>query len=246
MKRFFLIILMPVILAGLFSCGAKSIPVVGISCSHPNPGSDRIQTTYTQAILRAGGVPLILPTIETAAQAEEILSRIDAILFSGGEDVNPSWYGEAVWNETVETNPVRDRSDSLLARAALASGKPVLGICRGGQLLNVILGGSLYQDIPSQVAGTHTHRNTYHKIGIEKGSVLDTIFGKDSITVNSLHHQAVMTPAPGITVTAWSDDGIVEAWEYRQIWAFQFHPEKLLKDDYSWLPVFKAFLARVK
>lgn len=245
MKR--LLIILSVISACLTTaCNfSGKAPVVGISCGHSAKGTDNLSSNYTKAILRAGGIPFIIPTIETAAQAEAVLSCLDGVVFSGGEDVNPAWYGEEVWNETVHTNPVRDRSDSLLARAALASGKPILGICRGEQLLNVMLGGSLYQDIPSQVAGAHIHRDTVHMASIVKGSVLSRIFDGDSVLVNSYHHQAVKAHAPGIVIGAWSDDGIVEAWENKQVWGFQFHPEKMLPDDERWLPLFKAFVSRL-
>ena len=150
-----------------------------------------------------------------------------------------------MWNETVEIDSVRDRSDSLLARAALACGKPVLAICRGSQLMNVILGGSLYQDLPSQFSGSVAHSGKTHKIALEEGSVLAGLYGTDSLTVNSMHHQAVKDPAPGIRITARSADGIVEAWETPQIVAVQFHPEKMLAaGDSAWLPLFKAFVSR--
>ena len=228
------------------ACGRRSAPLVGISCSHSGSTTDALSQNYSQAILRAGGIPVIIPTLGSAEEAERVLARLDGIVFSGGEDVNPAWYGEEVLNETVGINHPRDHSDSLLARAALRSGKPVLAICRGEQLMNVILGGSLYQDIPSQIPEAHEHRGVSHKIELQGESILSRIFGPDSLTVNSRHHQAVKVPAPDIRVTAWSDDGIVEAWETKQIWAVQFHPEGLLREDDSWLPLFSAFIDRMK
>ena len=186
---------------------------------------------------------MVIPTVSDEAQAAAVMESVEGIVFSGGEDVNPAWYGEEVWNETVEIDFVRDRSDSLLARAALACGKPVLAICRGSQLMNVILGGSLYQDLPTQHPGVVAHSGAGHKIGIEEGSVLARVYGLDSLTVNSFHHQAVKEPAPGIRVTARAADGIVVAWETPQIIAVQFHPEKMLAaGDSTWLPLFRAFV----
>jgi putative glutamine amidotransferase len=229
------------------ACGRKgSAPLVGISCSRTHVGTDQLSPNYSQAVLKAGGVPVILPTISTSEQARELLSRVDGIIFSGGVDINPAWYGEEVWNETVEVDPVRDRSDSLLARAALESGKPVLAICRGEQLMNVMLGGSLYQDIPTQLPDAHVHRSIRHKMGIMEGSFLAQLFGTDSLEVNSFHHQAVKDLAPGLTLSACSDDGIVEAYENEQIWAVQFHPEGMLREDDTWLPLFVAFLDRIR
>lgn len=243
MKRFLLIF--AVILAAL-SCGRNGRPLVGISCNFLEPGIDFSYENYSNAILKAGGIPVNIPTLSTEEQARDLLSRLDAIILSGGEDVPPSWYGEEIWNETVVLQPIRDRSDSLLGRAALASGKPILGICRGGQLLNVLLGGNMYQDIPSQVAGAHTHRGVNHSIGLEKGSFLDKIFGADSLTVNSTHHQAAKDLAPGVKLAALSDDGIVEAWENGQVWSVQFHPEAMLAEDDRMLPLFEAFIHRLR
>ena len=230
----------------VFSCGRGGKPVVGISCSYKASGGDYLSEHYTRAILRAGGVSVIIPTISSEEDAAGIVAKLDGVVFSGGEDIAPSWYGEAVLNETVKVVPIRDRSDSLLARAALASGKPILGICRGGQMVNVLLGGNLYQDIPSQLPEAHTHKGVSHGIGLEEGSFLKDIFGEDSLTVNSTHHQAVRDLAPGVKLAALSDDGIVEAWETPQVWAVQFHPESLLAEDDRWLPLFQTFIDRVE
>lgn len=243
MKRILLFAAM-ILLA--LSCGRSGKPVVGISCNYEAPGRDYLSVNYSRAILKAGGIPVILPTISSEEDATELISKLDGVLFSGGEDVPPSWYGEAVWNETVEMEPIRDHSDSLLVRAALSAGKPILGICRGEQLMNVLLGGSLYQDIPSQLPEAHTHRGVSHKIGLEEGSFLKDIFGVDSLSVNSFHHQAAKELAPGAKLAALSDDGIIEAWESPQVWAVQFHPEALLAKDDKWLPFFQAFIAKIR
>lgn len=245
MKRLAFYLMLVVV--GLCACDRKgSVPLVGISCSRSSGGTDQLSPNYSQAVLKAGGIPVILPTISTPEQAKELLSRVDGIIFSGGVDINPAWYGEEVWNETVVVDPVRDRSDSLLARGALELGKPVLAICRGEQLMNVMLGGSLYQDIPTQIEDAHIHRNTRHKMGIVEGSFLSNLFGTDSLEVNSFHHQAVKDLAPGLILSACSDDGIVEAYENEQIWAVQFHPEGMLREDDTWLPLFVAFLDRIR
>ncbi|MBO6169826.1 MAG: gamma-glutamyl-gamma-aminobutyrate hydrolase family protein [Bacteroidales bacterium] len=234
--------------AVISACTAPSLPIVGISCSRSKSGGTLLPTTYSDAIRMAGGVPVVIPTVCTVAEAEAALAAVDGIMFSGGEDVNPAWYGEEVWNETVEVDSVRDRSDSILARAALASGKPVLAICRGSQLLNVVLGGSLYQDIPTQCPSGVCHRGgAMHNIGLAAGSILSRIFGPDSLNVNSMHHQAVKDPAPGITITGRAADGTVEAWETPQIWAVQFHPEKMLAaGDERWIPLFESFVDRLR
>ena len=228
----------------MLGCTPVSKPLVGITCSRSGSGSTLLPTTYTDAVSRAGGVPVVIPTVTDESQAAAVLADLDGIVFSGGEDVSPEWYGEEVLNQSVEIDSVRDRSDSLLARAALASGKPVLAICRGSQLMNVILGGSLYQDLPSQKGITHS--DVEHSISVAQGSFLARIYGTDSLNVNSMHHQAVKDEAPGITVCSRSADGIVEAWETSTIWAVQFHPEKMLAaGDERWLPLFEAYVKSI-
>ena len=228
------------------ACSAPKTPLIGISCSRGAGGATQLATTYTEAVQRAGGIAVVLPTLQDAAQAEAVLGKLDGLILSGGEDVQPGWYGEEVWNETVYVDSLRDRSDSLLARAALAAGKPILAICRGAQLMNVLLGGSLYQDLPSQFGTAVAHGGgVEHRIGLEPGSVLASLYGTDSLTVNSFHHQAVKDPAPGINITARSADGLPEAFETGRVWAVQFHPEKMLQQgDSSWISLFGAFVRR--
>ena len=240
MKRFLL--LLSCFLAA--ACTQSKAPLIGITCSRSESGATILSSSYTEAVAKAGGVPVVIPTVGTREEADAVLAGLDGVAFSGGEDVNPAWYGEVILNETVYMDPVRNVSDSLLARAALASGKPVLGICRGEQLLNVMLGGSLYQDIPTQLPGNVGHGGgAVHKIGAEQGSVLARLFGTDSLEVNSFHHQAVKDPAPGIRVTARSADGVVEAYEAEHILAVQFHPEKMIQDgDDKWVSLFERFL----
>ncbi len=234
---FLLLLLIP-------ACSARKAPVIGISCARSASGATQLATTYTEAIVRAGGVAVVLPTVASSGEAERLLDILDGIVFSGGEDVSPAWYGESVWNETVHIDTLRDHSDSLLTRAALASGKPILAICRGAQLVNVMLGGSLYQDLPTQLGSSVTHGGgASHEITLEAGSVLQDIFGTGSIQVNSFHHQAVKDLAPGLTVTARAADGVVEAYEAPRIWAVQFHPEKMLQaGETRWLPLFERFV----
>ena len=244
MKR---IIFLFALLSLLASCG-KQAPLVGISSGRSAAGLSTLSPNYPNAILRAGGVPVIFPTIDTEEAAEALVASVDAVVFSGGPDIDPSYYGETFWNETVQVDTLRDVSDLLLMKAALASGKPILGICRGEQLLNVVLGGSLIQDIPTQVDTVVKHSGgALHRIGVEKGSVLYKLFGEDSLTVNSSHHQAVNRVAPGVRVTAHAPDGIVEAYEYGdRLIAVQFHPEGMVRTDESWLALFRHFLSMVR
>ena len=242
MKRCILLIT----LLAMTACQHARLPLVGISCSRNASGGSTLSAAYSNAIAQSGGIPVILPTVSDPAVAASLLEELDGIVFSGGEDVDPSRYGETFWNETVRVDTLRDVSDFLLAEAAVASGKPILAICRGAQLMNVVLGGTLYQDLPTQVAGVIEHRgDVRHKIGVEQGSILFGLFGKDSLEVNSSHHQAVKDPAPGINITARSADGLPEAFETGRVWAVQFHPEKMLQQgDSSWISLFGAFVRR--
>jgi putative glutamine amidotransferase len=246
MKKYLAFFLLAVL--ALTACSAPKKPVIGITCSRSSAGSTLLATAYTEAVSKAGGVAVVLPTVSTREEADALLAALDGVIFSGGEDVNPAWYGEEILNETVHIDAVRDHSDSLLARAALSSGKPLLGICRGEQLLNVMMGGSLYQDIPSQVPQTVGHSGgATNRIALEGESLLSRLYGADSLVVNSFHHQAVKDPAPGIRITARSDDGLVEAYETDQVWAVQFHPEKLLqKGEEKWLKLFEAYVERCR
>ena len=241
MKR---IVLLFAILA-VAGCSNKA-PLIGISGSYMPTGGTSLNTNYSQAVSRAGGVPVIIPTVSSREEADAVLAVLDGIVFSGGEDLGPWLYGEDIYNETVFVDSVRDVSDVFLAQAALDSHKPILAICRGEQLMNVVLGGSLYQDIPDQLPDNVGHGGTTHKIGIEAGSILASLFGTDSLEVNSTHHQAVKDLAPGLKVTAHSPDGIVEAYEGDNLIAVQFHPEKLVRTDAKWLALFKLFIKKAR
>ena len=143
-----LMLFLSVMLAGCRSAGK---PVVGISSSWDDARVVSLNDSYVATVRAAGGVPVVLPPVRNAAEAAEALALADALILSGGEDVDPARYGEAVLDSTVEVNAPRDTSDFLLAAEAMRRGIPILGICRGSQLLNVFFGGSLYQDLPGQI-----------------------------------------------------------------------------------------------
>ncbi len=245
----------------LAGCARGGAPVVGISAGWDRGRID-VSDAYAVAVRAAGGVPVVLPPVLSFHEAVEALSHVDALILTGGEDVDPARYGEGIWNETVEVNYRRDTSDFLLARAALDAGLPILGICRGEQLMNVVLGGTLYQDLPTQyttqktsVNGTASaikHRQSEpdgvgtHMIYLEPDSRLREILGADSLMVNSFHHQAVKEPGAGVRVVARAADGVVEAWEYDGIVCVQFHPELLYArgGDTTFLPIFQDLVHR--
>ena len=231
---------------------ARRKPVIGVVPGCQNADYSIVNRTYTDAILRAGGIPVILPQIEGEAAPVEILGRIDGIMFTGGVDVDPALYGEEVLNESVEIDRRRDSIEMDYAKAALGKRMPILAICRGEQMMNVVLGGSLYQDLPTQKPGEVAHKQKEsgsvptHAIILTDGSAFRMIMGSDTLRVNSFHHQAVKVLSGKVKVTAVSEDGIVEAYEsaVKGQWliAVQFHPEMLVRADDRWLPLFKAFV----
>ncbi|MBI3962288.1 MAG: gamma-glutamyl-gamma-aminobutyrate hydrolase family protein [Deinococcus sp.] len=193
---------------------------------------------YVRAIVAAGGLPLELPLVP-GELAEEYLELVDGLLFTGGKDLSPMLYGEEPHQGLGEIDVARDEFEMSLARAALKRDLPLLGICRGIQTLNVAAGGTLYQDLPSQLPQSLKHEQktdrqyTSHSVQIVPGSHLADMFGL-SMKVNSHHHQAVKAVAPGFQVTARASDGVIEAIEMagqRFMVGVQWHPEALV-DDY--------------
>lgn len=211
-------------------------PVIGISSTWGGGSSTSVPLTYVESVIRSGGVPMVIPLTNDAEQLSVMLDRVDAVIMTGGEDIDPlKWYGEEPLPAMGSIVPERDSFDITLIRMAVERGMPLLGICRGHQLLNVAFGGTLYQDIPSQVKASRiNHRqkapSSYgtHTIKIEEGSLLHKQIGLTSVAVNSFHHQAVKDVAPGFKATAWSVDGVVEAIEKLDsdnVFGVQFHPE---------------------
>jgi len=198
---------------------------------------NRRMSDYVESIRRAGGEPIeVVPGTETAAQ---ILSRVDGLMLTGGGDVDPTIYGEEPHGTFEAAEDGRDQFEIELSRAAVESGIPFLAICRGMQVLNVAMGGTLIQDIPSQVRGALDHsireprHHIAHEVWVAKGSQLSTLLADhmedgETCHVNSRHHQSVKQAAKGFEVTATSPDGVVEAMEKTDspfCVAVQWHPE---------------------
>lgn len=213
-----------------------TVPRIGLTTT-PSVLEDRpveaLDRPYVDAVAAAGGVPLLLPVLDPG-RAATVVEGLDGLLLSGGGDVDPAWYGCVASPHVRKVQAERDGWEMALLRAALARGLPVLGICRGAQLLNVAAGGSLVQHLPdvSDLAHCVDDRcnEEVHDVRIEAGSRLHTVVGSDGFGVNSLHHQAVSRLGHGLVAVAWADDGTVEAIEgitpVRML-GVQWHPELL-------------------
>jgi len=191
---------------------------------------------YFDAIEDAGGAVLPVPLVSSEERLRALYDRCDAVLLPGGPDVEPQLYGETVREDCdVHTNPEQDFVDLALARWALTDGKPLLAICRGMQVLNVALGGTLWQDLGRQLEGTLEHRHeprqeVVHDIETVVGSRLRDVVGAERIPVNSLHHQGLRDVAPSLAVSARTSDGLVEGVEHTEhpfAVGVQCHPEEL-------------------
>ena len=200
-------------------------------------GLPRVQLNaqYVEAVEGAGGTAILLTPAQGKASIRRILGVCHGLLLTGGEDVEPARYGEAPIPELAEVNPARDEMEIAAVREALRREMPVLAICRGIQLLNVALGGTLYQDIPAQLGGDLLHEQQapvnerWHAGRVEPGSGLARIFGTTRLTINSFHHQAIRDLAPGLVATVWAEDGVIEGAEGRgRPWMYgvQWHPER--------------------
>jgi len=214
-------------------------PVVAVTAPRRQvEGRERVtlNTAYVRALDRAGLVPLALPTMLAPERAVAALSGsgVRGLVLTGGEDVEPALYGATPHPRLEDTDPTRDAAELALIAAARERRLPILAICRGIQILNVALGGTLYQDLGSERPGpvTHAGDDSRHAVRVEPGSLLERTLGTRAATVNSRHHQAIRNLAPGLRAVAWADDGVIEAAEpvdAASPWtlAVQWHPEDL-------------------
>ncbi|MCI8601203.1 MAG: gamma-glutamyl-gamma-aminobutyrate hydrolase family protein [Oscillospiraceae bacterium] len=201
-----------------------------------------LPASYGLAVSAAGG----LPVLSMEQRPEELAELCDGLLLSGGEDMDPKWYGEEVLNSSVTIDALRDAHEMPLAKAFLERRKPILAICRGFQVLNVVLGGDLWQDLPEQLGFNHSDSRLRHPCKAAEGSLLYGLYGGE-FKVNSTHHQAVRKLGEGLWATAWSVEGIVEGYEHKSlpIWGTQFHPERLTGPYYDGrTPDFAAYFAK--
>jgi putative glutamine amidotransferase len=236
-------------------------PIIGITCGEIHnqtepwsPVAFGQSQTYVNAIIGAGGIPLLLPLSASEDILRPLYDLLDGICFAGGNDLNPKLYNQKPYESVTDYSPLRDTTEQMLLRWTLQDKKPLLAICRGMHLLNVEFGGTLYQDIPVDVPDSLDHNastkletleDLSHKLRIDPHSKLATILGEATIGTNTHHHQAIHKLGATIQATAWAEDTIIEAIEidgYPFAIGVQAHPESLVDVEPRWALLFASFV----
>ena len=231
-------------------------PVIGISAPlHPESRGYRISHCYADAVTEAGGIALLLPAVTAPEDVELLLQNLDGVLIPGGPDVDPLFYGEEPRQGLGLVIRSNDVFEMHLLKAARAAHKPILCVCRGVQVLNVTFGGTLIQDIPSQLPEALRHMqipvdraDPTHSVDIVKDSYLYEAFGTETVLTNSFHHQCINKVAPGFSVSAKARDGVIEAIEVKEerILGVQWHPEEMVHAHPEHLRLFKQLVDAAK
>lgn len=231
------------------------IPVIGILAEIDNKKTLTLKHGYDTAIEKCGGLPLIFPYVEEEEVVQRFMDLCDGFLFSGGADISPSIYGEDKKDTCGEIQAYRDALEVKIMEKAIASKKPILCICRGMQLLNAVLGGTLYQDLESEFISNVCHRKDQaeecleHEVNVLPNTPLYGIVGSDRMRANSFHHQAIKALSKQLRAMAVADDSIIEA-VYQDdgayICGYQWHPEKLFERDANNQAIFVSFVNECK
>lgn len=228
--------------------------IIGIVASmEVNTDRYHVSLDHITAITRAGGIPIVLPYTKQLGQVKKYLELIDGLYLIGGDDLDPDYYGKEPIPELGPVLPERDEFEIKMTEQALAAGKPFLGVCRGAQILNVAMGGDMYQDIQAEYDTTqlqHTQKapkeHGSHHVNILKGSRLHQLTKRTTLKVNSWHHQANKSISPGYQVVAQANDGIIEAIESKEslfVLGVQWHPEIMAgHDDLASIRIYQGFI----
>lgn len=240
-----------------------SLPIIGISSgfefdqNYLFKGYPRLMLNrdYPRSIEAAGGIPLVLPLSQNYDVVREQVRRVDAVLLSGGQDVNPLIYNQEPHEKLNNISPERDAFELLVLQAAVELKKPVMGICRGSQIMNAYFGGTLFQDNSLKEGAYIKHAQSanpqqpIHHVTVEADSFLAKAVGKTEFLINSFHHQSIDKVAPGFKAIASAHDGVVEGIEATGdhfMFAVQWHPEMMSAEDVPSQSIFKAFINQVK
>jgi putative glutamine amidotransferase len=235
---------------------ARIVAITATSRMDEDSRRVRLSMSYVEAIESAGLVPIVIPPLSSTESASTILSMVDGLLLTGGEDVNPSRYGAIPHPKLKTVNDERDSTEIALVLEAKRRHTPVLAICRGVQVVNVALGGTLIQDIGAECPNSLNHddgsprRARTHGISVSPGSITARALGTTQCSVNSLHHQSVKDVTPDLRVSATATDGIIEGLESNDpdwwLLAVQWHPEEMINSAEPWdRGIFRAFAERL-
>lgn len=230
-------------------------PLIGITTRNGKDGDRHpmtvLQHSYIRAVLQAGGLPIMIPNIFDEEDFLDLYSRLNGILFSGGGDVSLAYFNGSDHPRIGEVDESRDTTEITLMRTAVNDGKPILGICRGAQVMNIAMGGTLYTHIYDQLKGALDHaypgslrKAIVHPVNVDETTRSAEIFGETLLNVNSLHHQGLKDIAPGLKATGYAPDGLVEVVEipdHPYAVAVQWHPE-WLTDQPAMQRLFRSFV----
>lgn len=220
-------------------------PIIALASSYQGSNTIALRQTYFNAIYDAGGIPVPLERTVDPATIARYAADFDGFFFTGGVDVDPARYGEEITGEGVEIDAARDAFELALYEAVKDSGKPILGVCRGIQVLNVACGGTLHQHIEGHRQTPIPATERPQHVTVTPGTRLHALVGVDEMAVNSFHHQAIKDIAPGLIVTAVEDDGTIEAMEdpsHPFFVGVQWHPEHYHRMDRTSSAIFEAFV----
>lgn len=233
-------------------------PVIGLTAQNEyqvNRKINRLNYTYVKAVLEAGGIPIIIPVMEEEGILKDYLDLVDGLIFTGGEDVSSLYFDEEPIKEVSSTDLDRDKSEMELFHLAYEKNIPMLGICRGLQLINIGLGGDIYQDLFKDIPDAIGHvflknaHEPHHTIKIEKDSILYEAFGKETLLINSIHHQSIRKLGKNLKATSTASDGVIESAEAtdgRHIYGVQWHPEAMGIKYKEYYKLFECFLEKCK
>ena len=230
-------------------------PIIGLLAEVEDTCYSGVRNAYVSAIECAGGLPLLIPYVTDGATISEYVSLSDGIFFTGGADIDPSIYGEMPSPNLGKLQKRRDELEMRIFAEAIKTRVPILGICRGMQMINVALGGTLFQDIPTEYDTPIKHKQIEgdfepsHSVNITVGTPLAAIIGCEKMCANSFHHQALKRVGEGLCVMAHADDGMIEAVyleDHPYLLAYQWHPERLFDRDGFNYAIFRDFIEACK